>query len=69
MGSILVGDMMRLDMIFQKSRAYLFARGEQISWHNGCWASGLKENKPRSECFSTSQQDMMVYGKIFNKWF
>ena len=61
--------MMRLDMSFRKSRAYLFATDEQISWHNGFWASGLKENKPRSECFFSSQQDMLSYGKIFNKWF
>ncbi len=61
--------MMSLDMPFRKSRAYLFATEEQVSWHNGCWASCINDSKPRSQCFSTGQQDMLSYSKIFGKWY
>lgn len=59
---------MRLDMSFQKGRAYLFSRHEQISYHNARWASNLASNVARSQCFSIGSQSNWGYSRIFVRW-
>jgi len=56
---------MRLDMSFRKSRAYLFSRHEQISFHNARWASNLTFNVARSLCFSVDIQSIWEHSKFF----
>ena len=59
---------MRLNMPFQKGRAYLFSRHEQTSYHNSRWASNLAYNVARSHSFSTGQQSDWGYSRIFLRW-